>query len=289
MYERLIAGLAGGQYNRVSWRQLLDLGVGERAVRRRLADGRLVAVEDGVFAVAPVREDDDWGNWMGATLTAPNTFLCRFSAAAALGAWGLKRSFETVVRPGNGGPRRHGGVVAFRSLTLEGETTTYRGVPITTPSRTLLDIAASRTSQRALARTLREMVRLERVTIPELTDALAGWRRRRGAGRLTRTAVRYSGLPIERARSGAEVRAMEIIRDADRPLPESNKKIAGEEADLIWREERLIVEIDGAPFHLDAGEDARKQACWEDAGWQVERLPSEDVYEQPHRLLALAP
>jgi very-short-patch-repair endonuclease len=66
-------------------------------------------------------------------------------------------------------------------------------------------------------------------------------------------------------------------------------RIAGEEADLSWAEHRLVVEIDGGPFHLDVGEDSRKQARWEAAGWTVRRLSSDDVYEHPLRLLELAP
>ena len=82
---------------------------------------------------------------------------------------------------------------------------------------------------------------------------------------------------------------MEILRDAGRPLPELNVRIGGEEADLSWSRERLIVGIDGGPFHLDVGEDARKRAVWEAAGWTVRRMPSDDVYESPARLLRLAP
>jgi very-short-patch-repair endonuclease len=82
---------------------------------------------------------------------------------------------------------------------------------------------------------------------------------------------------------------MEILRDAGRPLPRLNARVAGEEADLSWAPECLIVEIDGGPFHLDAGEDARKQARWRGAGWTVRRIPSDDVYERPARVLALAP
>ena len=48
------------------------------------------------------------------------------------------------------------------------------------------------------------------------------------------------------------------------------------------------MEIDGGPFHLDQGEDRRKQARWERAGWTVRRVPSDDVYENPERLLAAA-
>ena len=36
-------------------------------------------------------------------------------------------------------------------------------------------------------------------------------------------------------------------------------------------------------------EDARKQAVWERAGFTVHRLPTDAVYDEPHRLLALAP
>ncbi len=71
-------------------------------------------------------------------------------------------------------------------------------------------------------------------------------------------------------------------------MPRLNVRVAGEEADLSWPYERLIIEIDGGPFHLDIGEDARKEASWTGAGWTVRRLPSDDVYNHPSRLLALA-
>ena len=65
--------------------------------------------------------------------------------------------------------------------------------------------------------------------------------------------------------------------------------IAGEEADLSWPLLKLIVEIDGGPYHQDVGEDARKEAAWRDAGWEVRRIPSDDVYEHPQRLLSICP
>jgi len=95
-------------------------------------------------------------------------------------------------------------------------------------------------------------------------------------------------LPIERARSGSEVRALEVLRDAGFELPRLNVDIAGEEADLSWPRERLIIEIDGGPYHQDVGEDARKEAAWRTAGWKVRRITSHDVYDRPGRLLELA-
>jgi len=288
MRDARVAQLAGRQFNRVSRRQLVGLGLSESAIAYRVSTGRLVIVEEGVFAVAPLLEHDDWGRWMAATLTAPASVLSHVSAAAAWGLWSLQRQFETVTRPGNGGPRRHGGVLAFRSSTLEHDCVSLRGIPITSVARTLLDLAHD-VSDRALARAVRDAVRLDLITVAALGDSLGRYRGRRGSRRLAATVTRYMGLPLERARSGAEIRALEILRAAERPLPRLNVRIAGEEADLSWRVQRLIVEIDGGPFHLDKGEDARKRSAWEAAGWTVRRIPSDDVYERPHELLMVAP
>jgi hypothetical protein len=288
VWDVRIAEVAGRQFNRVSRRQLLELGLSADTVDRRVRAGRLVRVEEGVFALPPLLSENDLGSWMGATLTAPDSFLSHMSAGAARGFWTLPRSVETITRPGSGGPRRIGGLVVYRSVVLDGECTEYRGIPITTSSRTLLDLARM-VSDRALARAVREAVRLERVTLIELGDIIGRHHRRRGTRRLAQTVARYAGLPLERARSGAEIRAIELLRAAGRELPELNVRIAGEEADLSWSAHRLIVEIDGGPFHLDKGEDERKEAAWTSAGWSVRRLPAGAVYEQPALLLALAP
>jgi hypothetical protein len=280
--------LAGRQFDRVSRRQLLDLGFSEDAVAHRLDQGRFVRAEEGVIAIAPMLEHDEWGRWMAATLTAPDTFLSHYSAAAARGFWELPRHYETVTRPGSGGPRKHGAILVFRSSTLAGDCEVFQGIPVTTVARTVLDLSA-RVSERAIARAVRDTVRDKLTDVEELADAIGRHRGRRGSRRLATVLARYTGLPIRRARSGAEVRALEVLRSAGRPAPRLNVHIAGEEADLSWPRARMIVEIDGGPFHLDVGEDARKQARWEAAGWTVSRISSDDVYEHPERLLAIAP
>src|ERR1700745_4259981 len=104
MRDVRVVELAGVQFNRVSRGQLHELGLSDTAIRRRVASGRFVIIEEGVFGVAPVLEHDDWGRGMGAPLTAPRTVLSHFSAAAAWGLWSPARPFETVTRPGSGGP-----------------------------------------------------------------------------------------------------------------------------------------------------------------------------------------
>ena len=278
--------LAAQQHRCASLRQLHALGYGDDAIRHRLAGGRLVRLYDGVFAVAPVL-DEVWTRWMAATLTAPGSFLSHASAGAAFGFWRVDEQFVVVTRAGDGGPERFEGVLVCRSNTLAGNITTLRGVPITTPERTLIDLAAN-VNRRALERALREALRLNCTSPRALLHALLAHRGRRGTAKLRLALGRYTGLPLHRTRSDAEALALVLLNDAVRPIPQINVRVAGEEADLVWRDRYLIVELDGPQFHLDAAEDARKQAAWEAAGWTVRRLPTDDVYERPERLLEAA-
>jgi predicted transcriptional regulator of viral defense system len=278
--------LASRQHRCATCRQLRALGYGDRAIAHRVATGRLVRLYDGVYAVAPVL-DDAWTRWMAATLTAPGSVVSHVSAGSAWGFWTRGVDFEVITRPGDGGPVRLEGLLLCRSGTLAGNTTTLRGVPITTPERTLIDLAAN-VGRRVLERAFREACRLGCTSPSEVLVALAAHRGRRGTAQLRRVVGRYTGLPLHRARSDAEALALVLLDEAGRPVPRLNVRVAGEEADLVWPDRRLIVELDGPQFHVDAAEDARKQRAWETAGWTVLRLPTDDVYLHPARLLALA-
>jgi uncharacterized protein DUF559 len=287
MLDVRLLELLESQWNRASLAQIEALGLSQGDVAYRVATGRLRAVHEGVFAGRPFL-DDQRGRWMAATLTAPGTCLSHASSAALHGFWDRRRHMEMVTRPGSGGPRRIDGLFVYRSVTLNGNTMTVDGIPTTTPERAIIEMAPYEDDQ-GLARVVREALRMKKTTSDGLLRTVDDHFRRRGTRRVLRTLARYAGLPVDRARSGAEIRALMVLRDAGRSMPRLNHPVAGEEADLSWPAEQLIIEIDGGPFHQDVGEDARKEAAWRAAGWRVLRLPSEDVYDAPQRLLALAP
>ena len=141
----------------MSWSQLRGLGYSFEAVLHRVATGRLERIYDGVYAVAPIL-DERRTRWMAATLTTPQSVLSHASAGAAWGFRAFEAQFEVITRAGSGGPRRLDGVLVCRSRTLEA--TTLDGISITTPERTLIDLAPS-LHDRALARAVREAVRLK--------------------------------------------------------------------------------------------------------------------------------
>ncbi len=279
--------LAAAQADVVAAWQLLARGWSREAIKHHFAHAGWQLVHRGVYALthAPLTQVQ---LWMAAALTAPDTFLSDRAAAACWGFHHTAAPGESVVRLGSGGPRRFGAVLVRRSKTLVGETTRCNGVPITTPVRTLIDIAAN-LPERAVGRAFREAIRLKLLTARDLAMALSRHRGRRGTRLLWDLTQRYWSLPYRRTRSNAEARALEILHDAQVEPPRVNVRIRGEEADLVWQDARLIVEIDGRQFHQFRDEDARKQAHWEAAGYAVRRISSDDVYADPEALLALAP
>jgi hypothetical protein len=279
-----LAQLAATQDDIVAAWQLVHHGWTLHAIAHQARRGRWRPIHDGVFALgqAPLTQRQ---RWIAATLTAPNTYLAGASAAACWEFRPWDGAFETVVRPGSGGPRRHGPLLVARSTTLDGATTFRDGIPIVTATRALIDLAPH-LGTRQLGKAFREAIRLKATTASEVSRALRG---QRGTAFLVALCDRYATIPYHRCRSAAESRGLEILHDAGIESPDVNVRISRKEADFSWPRHRLIIEIDGPQFHLFADEDARKQAIWEAAGHTVRRIPSGDVFDHPHRLIALAP
>jgi hypothetical protein len=173
----------------------------------------------------------------------------------------------------------------FHSTTLEGEVGRLDSLPITSPERTMIDIAA-RVPDAATTRMFRDAIRLKATTTAELKDALT--RHHAGTRLLTELTTRYGHLPLHRARSDAECLGLQILHDDGQDHWLLNHWIHGEEADLVDLARKVIIEIDGPQYHLFADEDARKQAIWEAAGFEVRRIPSGGVYAGPAPLIQLA-
>jgi hypothetical protein len=220
--------------------------------------------------------------WFAATLTAPGSVLSHGSAGACFGFHRFERGYEVVTRPGRGGRRRHGGVVVFRTALFDGDVTTHMGIPITTAPRTLVDLAPGLNPKR-LGRAFRESIRLKTTTAARVLKTLDRHQGRPGTSLLAVLATRYANLPYHRTRSDAEGLALELLQDAGLPPPRVNVRVAGEEADLVWLDRRLIIEVDGPQFHRFRDEDERKARIWRDAGFTVRRIASDDVYRSDAR------
>ncbi len=163
--DRAIGALAERQHGVVTRAQLLELGLGRRAIDHRLELGRLRRVHRGVYTIGH-RLLTRHGRWMAAVLACgPDAVLSNLAAAALFGIRQSDR-IEVTTRTACRGPNR---VIMHRSPLRDDERTTHRGIPTTTVPRTLLDLSAV-VHPDALRSALRQAEQL-RLTDPlSLTD-----------------------------------------------------------------------------------------------------------------------
>jgi hypothetical protein len=153
------------------------------------------------------------------------------------------------------------------------------GIPVTTPARTLLDLAGV-VGERALARAVHEGEVQGIVTNAELRERLRCVSGRREKGVLE--ALVQEG-PV-RTRSDLEDATFALLRRHGFPRPHANDGLPGlpawVEVDFHFPSTHVVVEVDGDRFHGTRWRrrlDARKQALLEAAGYRVIRLTWEQV------------
>jgi hypothetical protein len=239
-------------------------------------------IHDGVYATnqAPLTRRQ---LLRAATLTAPKTHLNALSSAHNFGFHVWEGEYETVVRPGSGGKRMFPGLLIARSQTLDGDVGWANGLPTVGPERALIDLAGC-LGKGQLGRGFREACRLNCTSAEKIGRALHG---QRGTAFLAALCDRYAKVPYHRCRSDAECRGLEVLVDAGIPVPDVNVRVAGREADYVWRRWRLIVEVHSKEFHPFEIDDADKKARWEAAGYTVLYIWANDIYHRPKRLPAM--
>jgi hypothetical protein len=265
--DTAIATLASRQYGVVTRRQLLAAGVSGSAVDSRIGTV-LHPVHAGVYAVGHSRLDTE-GRWLAAVLAFGPGAVLSHRAAAAL--WGLRSAWNgflevSAPRAANGRP----GIILHRPRSIEA--TTHRGIPVTTPARTLVDVADV-VGVRVLKKVLEqaEILRLDGTPVP-----VPG---RRGYGRLV-TALAELGPTVAFTRSGLEDAFLELCASAGLPAPVANLTVGGMLIDFVWPELRLAVEIDSWRYHGTRAafrRDRRRSARMHLAGWGLLRFTDWDV------------
>jgi len=180
-----------------------------------------------------------------------------------------------VTRPGGFRPRR--GIVGHRSPVPSDEASSVNGIPVTSVSRTLLDLAGVLTMQQ-LERALNEAEVLRLTDKLSVPDLLERYPRRSGSAPLRalfrdRTAVR--GI----TRRELERRFQVVLDGTDLPRPRRNAHVSVRgrffEADCLWAEQRLIVELDGRESHgtdLAFEKDRERDRLLLVEGWRVTRI-----------------
>ena len=81
---------------------------------------------------------------------------------------------------------------------------------------------------------------------------------------------------------------LKLIRAAGLPEPEANVRVGGWEVNLLWRAERVIVEVDGYAAHSSPWafeRDRRKTAALQALGYVVLRVTPRQIADHPGRVV----
>lgn len=283
--DRAAAALAARQHGVLSAAQLIGLGLTREAIRRRREAGRLHEIHFGVYAVGH-RAIGDRGRWLAAVLAGgPGAVLSHRSAAELWGSMPLTGRTPDVTVPR--GRRPSGTLTVHWPRGLEPADRTVRdGIPVTTPTRTLLDLAAV-LAPRQLEAAFDEADRLGLIDRERLA-ALCRLRGRRGVREFRRLAARLLPDPV-RTRSALEYRFLKLCRDRGLPQPEANARVAGLEVDALWRAGRLVVELDGHAYHRGRAafeRDRIRDATLQSVGYRVLRITHQRLEDDADGVLA---
>ena len=275
--DRVIAEVAAGQYGVIARAQLAGLGLGRGAIDHRLAVGRLHPVHRGVFAVGHAVLSRH-GVWMAAVLAAgPGAVLSHRSAAAL---WGIRDTARA--RPEVSVARRceRPGVDAHRVTLAEDEITAERGIPVTTPARTLLDLAGQLTPQQ-LERAIHE-TEYRRLASPLSLDALLTRHRGRPGTAALKRIVERGALGLDITKSELETEFLAFLDAHDLARPKVNELIGAYTVDALWPQPRLVVELDSRQAHQTARafeQDRARDRDLQVQGYRIVRITYRQLHE----------
>jgi Protein of unknown function (DUF559) len=286
--DAAIRRLADSQHGVVARWQLLDLGIGTRAIEHRIELGRLSVVHRGVYSVGhgPLTRR---GRLMAAVLAGgPGAVLSHWSAAALWGIRGQRDRIDVTVPNAR---RSRDGISFHRSSLMVDEFTLVDEIPVTTVARTILDLAAVGT-RHDVERAIAAADDRQLTDVTPLSALVDRYPRRRGVATV-KEILAEKGRAAGITRSELEDRFLLFLDAQGLPPPKLNFHVdAGDrliECDCLWPHHKLIVELDSHAWH--SGDDAFESDRARDrlvaaAGWTVIRVTWRQLRDQPSRLAA---
>lgn len=281
-WDGIVARIARRQHGVVARWQLLAAGISEDWIEYRLDKGSLIRVFPGVYRVGHAAPSIE-AEYVAAVLACGEGAFLRGSAAGSL--LGMIRASpapkpQVAARTG----RKIQGIETKRARAIDRrDITKWKGIPVTTPARTLVDLAES-FSPDALARAMHQADVLHKTTPDEVEEVLKRRRTAKGSAKLREVLWGDQG----RILSKLERAFIRMLKQHDLPLPTTNRPSGGLFVDCRWPEHKLTVELDGYRYHRTRHAWDRDRKRERDAyarGDQFRRYTWGDVVEHPRPTL----
>lgn len=245
--------LARAQHGVVARGQLLALGFSAKAIRHRVATGRLFPLWAGVYGVGH-RDLDRKGRWMAAILACGESAVLSHRSAAALHGIGEERDRVVEVSLRRSGRRTRPGIKVRRRPSLLSQDVGFvAGIPVTSPVRTMIDLATEQ-GPRTLLRTINEADSREVICADDLREELDLYAGQPGV-RALRTLLDRDTFVL--SDEELERLFLPLARSVGLSLPLVKEMVNGFEVDFYWPDLKLVIETDGLRYHRTASAQAR--------------------------------
>jgi Protein of unknown function (DUF559) len=270
-----VRALADRQAGRVAWWQFTALGLDDKTLGRQVEAGYLQSILPRVYAVGHQAPSVEASLWEAVLYAGPGAML---SHATALWWRGLldKQPWPLQVTT----PRRCRSLKGIRVYGRRShERFPHKGLPTTAVERALLDYAATAPPERlryALANADYRKV----LDIPAL-QLIAG-NGRTGSTKL-KNAIKRHEPKLAHTRSPLERLFLPLCERAGLPLPDVNVWIEGVLVDAVWRDRKLVVELDGENNHSSWNQiqnDRSKELILRRAAFDVVRYGTRQLEEE---------
>ena len=232
---------------------MLELGFSAKGIKHRLLKGRLHSVGRGVYAVGRPQLTQR-GRWMAAVLRCGDDAVLSHGSAATL--WEIAperpRPLEISV-PVPRDPRPPGITVHRRTGLAPEDLSTHFDIPVTSPTRTLLDLAL-RLPPRQLEAAINEADKHDVIDPESLRSALDVHAGEPGVARLRAVLDRNTFTLTD---SELERLLLPIARRAGLAKPLTQRHLNGFKVDFYWPRLGLVVETDGLRYHRTPTQQAR--------------------------------
>ena len=290
-----LRNLGERQHGVVTRRQLTEIGFTPQSLDHAIRSGRLERLTERVLRIrgsAPT----DHQRALAAALDVPQGAIALHSAAALWGASGFSPDpwhVMTSRRPHRGGP--HLGIVHSSVRWSTEDTTELHGIPVTTPVRTLVDLAP-RVRATVLAETCDRMLDTRVLRLEQL-HALGSQipdRSRAPGVKALRLLITARPPGYRPAGSNLERRFESILSEAGEPPFERQVDLGDDlgwigRVDFVDRANRVVVEIQSELYHRGENARTRDQQRIDRlrrAGWIVLEITEFEVWHRKDRVLA---
>lgn len=275
------------QHGLVTIQQAHALGISRDAIATRVRRGELERVLPRVYRstlVAPSLREAALGAvlWAGEGAVASHT-----TAARILGAQVPGGKPHLWVPSGRG--VRSGLVIVHRGEVAKNDHRIRDGVPVTSPARTLVDVASTLDDE-SLEAVFEDFLHRGLTTplaVTRCLDAVGGTGR--AGSRLLRALL--SGRDTSPLESRLEVKLWRLLRKAGlRPVPQYEVRCGVAKYRLDFAFPVLKVAVEGQGFAAHGGRlahvrDSRRLADLVGAGWRVVPVTWEDVTREPGQVI----